>query len=262
VLECVVNVSEGRDEGALGALRAAAGDALLDFHADPHHHRSVFTLAGDGLEDAVRALAREAVTRLDLDAHQGVHPRIGVVDVVPFVPVAGSSMDEALAARGSFARWAGAELALPCFLYGPERSLPEIRRGAFESIAPDTGPPRPHRTAGASAVGARTVLIAYNLWLAAADVTTAKTIAASLRSRSVRALGLQVGEQAQVSCNLVEPMLVGPAEVYDRVAAVAAVTRAELVGLAPLEVVRAVPRTRWRELDLSEERTIESRLRR
>jgi glutamate formiminotransferase / 5-formyltetrahydrofolate cyclo-ligase len=263
VLECVVNVSEGRDPAVLDALADAAGGALLDVHADAHHHRSVFTLAGADavLEPAVRRLAAEAVGRLDLRRHQGAHPRIGVVDVVPFVPLEGSTIEAAVEARDRFAAWAAADLGVPCFLYGPEVALPEVRGSAFRSGPPDTGPAEPHPTAGAMAVGARHVLVAYNLWLApGVPVAEARRIAAGLRQPAVRALGLDLGGRAQVSCNLLDAATVGPAAIYDAVACEAAVERAELVGLAPAAVVDAVPAPRWAELDLEPGRTIEARL--
>jgi len=262
LLECVVNVSEGRDVPVLTAIRDAAGAAVLDVHHDPHHNRAVFTLAGTDVEMAARHLTEAAIAHLDLRRHEGVHPRFGVVDVVPYVPLEGSTMDEAIAARDRFATWAGAALALPCFLYGAERTLPEVRRRAFATLPPDTGPRSPHPSAGACAVGARPVLVAYNVWLGGSDLATAREIAATLRSADVRALGLQVGDAVQVSCNLLAPDIVGPAAVYDRVAAVAPVRRAELVGLAPLSVIRAVARDRWEQLDLGEDRTIEERVRR
>jgi len=263
VLECVVNVSEGRDGPLLAELATAAGDQLLDVHADPHHHRSVFTLAGQGgmVEEAAKRLARRAVGRIDLRRHHGVHPRIGVVDVVPFVPLAAATLADAVAARDRFSAWAAAELGVPCFRYGPEMPLPDIRRTAFRLLAPDTGPPEPHPTAGAMAVGARPVLVAYNVWLApGVPVEEARRVAATLRGPAVRALGLNVGGQAQVSCNLVEPTTVGPAAVYDAVVAEAAVERGELVGLLPAAVLGAVPPERWGELDLEPGRTIEARL--
>lgn len=264
MLECVVNVSEGRDRTVLAELAAAAGTALLDVHRDEHHHRSVFTLAStpdEALERAVRDLAKAAVALIDLRLHQGVHPRIGSVDVVPFVPLAGSTLADAMAARDRFASWAGTDLGVPCFRYGPDIGLPQIRRTAFHSRPPDTGPAEPHPTAGAIAVGARQVLVAYNLWLApGVAVADARRIAAGLRGPAVRALGLDVGGRAQVSCNLVDPAAVGPEAVYDAVAAQAPVERAELVGLLPAAVLEAVPPPRWAELDLEPGRSIEARL--
>jgi len=257
MLECVVNVSEGRDPDVLDELAAACGADLLDRHEDADHHRSVFTLVG---EEAPRALTRIAVARLDLTAHAGVHPRLGVVDVVPFVPLDGAGMDEAIAARDAFAAWAHDELALPCFRYGPERSLPEVRRRAFVDLDPDSGPARPHPTAGATCVGARPYLVAYNVWLAEPDLDRAREVAAAVRSPSVRALGLACGQRVQVSMNLVEPLVCGPAAAFDAVAALTAVAGAELVGLVPASVLAAVPPARYAELDLGPDRTIEARL--
>jgi glutamate formiminotransferase len=273
VLACVVNVSEGRDEAVVGALAAAAGGSLLDVHCDADHHRSVLTLAGHDVEEAARAVARTAVERIDLRAHRGAHPRLGSVDVVPFVPLdeAGSPahgaemLGPALEARGRFAEWAATALALPCFFYGPERTLPEVRRHAFATLAPDRGPGRPHPAAGACAVGARGPLVAYNVWLDSADVSPARAVARAVRSPAVRALGLAVGGRTQVSMNLVDPLRVGPLEVYDAVSRLAraagvTVVGAELVGLAPAAVVDAVPSGRLGELDLDRSRTIEARL--
>lgn len=260
MLECVINVSEGARDRVVDAIAAAGGRHLLDVHRDRHHNRSVLTLAGPGVEDAARAVAAAAVERIDLRQHHGVHPRLGAVDVVPFVPLAGSTMADALAARDAFAGWIAAELGVPAFAYGPERSLPDVRRHAFVDLPPDAGPPQPHPTAGAVAVGARGILIAYNLFLTTADVATARAIAAAIRSSSVRALGLDVGGVAQVSCNLVDPDATGPAAAYDLVAARAPVARAELVGLLPARVLERIEPARWAELDVGPSRTIEARL--
>jgi glutamate formiminotransferase len=259
MLECVVNVSEGADRAVLDAVAAAAGDALLDVHADRHHNRAVLTLAGPAVEEAARAVTVEAVRRIDLRLHVGVHPRLGAVDVVPFVPLAGASMVDALAARGRFAAWAGAELGIPCFFYGPERTLPDVRRHAFTALAPDTGPAVAHPTAGAICAGARPVLVAYNVWLAAGvGVAEARRVARAIRGPALRALGLDVGGRAQVSMNLVDPERTGPAEAYDAVAALVPVDHAELVGLLPASVLAAVPPERWAELDLSADKTLPS----
>jgi glutamate formiminotransferase len=260
LLECVVNVSEGRRTDVIDALAASADGALLDVHTDPDHHRSVFTLAGPSVEEAARALTAAAVAALDLRDHAGAHPRIGVVDVVPFVPLGTNDLSAALVARDRFAAWAGASLALPCFLYGPQRSLPEVRREAFGTLRPDTGPFAPHPTAGGCAVGARPLLVAYNVWLAEPDLARARAVATELRSPAIRALGLQVGSAVQVSMNLVAPDEVGPVAAYDAVAARVPVARAELVGLLPASVLAGVPHDRWSELDVSAERTLEARL--
>lgn len=262
MLECVVNISEGRRRAVIDALASVAGASLLDVHSDVHHHRTVLSLAGPDVELAARAVATEAVARIDLAHHTGAHPRLGAVDVVPFVALAGSTPADAVAARDHFADWAAAALGLPCFLYGPERPLPEVRRRAFAGLEPDVGPRLPHLTAGAACVGARPVLVAYNLWLAApaGDLVVARAIAAGLRSERVRALGLDLDGSAQVSLNLLDPYVFGPADAYDRVAALAPVQRAELVGLAPAAVLETVPADRWPELDLDPANTIERRL--
>jgi glutamate formiminotransferase len=277
-LECVVNVSEGRDEALLAALSASAGPALLDLHRDPHHHRAVLTLAGapDDVATAARSLATATVSLLDLRTHEGVHPRLGVLDVVPFVPYepggpAPTDLTTAVAHRDDFAQWLTDELGVPSFLYGPlpggrTRSLPDIRRRAFApdaGLTPDFGPTRPDPRTGATAVGARRVLVAYNVWVSSLEV--ARLIAPQVRGPNVRALALAVGDLAQVSCNLLEPEAFGPAHVYDAVTALAAeaggaVEGAELVGLLPEVVLAAVPAARRSELGLSAEATVESRL--
>jgi len=273
LLECVVNVSEGLDKKVISEMARVAGPGLLDVHSDAYHHRSVLTLAGptDVVTESARAVATAAAA-IDLTGHTGVHPRFGALDVVPFVDlvpdrhhggrVADGCLGRALEARDAFAQWAAQHLGLPCFLYGPERTLPEVRRGAWSTLRPDMGPTGPHPNAGAVAVGARPVLVAYNLWLAGDDLEHGRRLAASIRSPHVRALGLGVGARVQVSCNLIAPWRVGPGAVFDAVASQAAVERAELVGLVPLSVLEAEPRHRWDELGLSPSATIEARLER
>ncbi|HYF45243.1 MAG TPA: hypothetical protein VD926_03470, partial [Acidimicrobiales bacterium] len=142
MLECVVNVSEGRDPEVLTALAEAAGDDLLDVHVDPHHHRAVLTTVG---EAAARRLAEVAVARIDLRDHDGVHPRLGAIDVVPFVALEGSSEEEACFARDDFAEWVAEALDVPAFAYGGDApTLPEVRQRAFSGLDPVAGPSRPH----------------------------------------------------------------------------------------------------------------------
>jgi glutamate formiminotransferase / 5-formyltetrahydrofolate cyclo-ligase len=257
LLECVVNISEGSRPPVVTTIASSAGGSLLDVHSDVHHNRSVLTLVG---EEAPRAVARAAVAAIDLRRHQGAHPRLGVVDVVPFVPLAGSTLVDAVAARDRFLEWLAAELAVPGFAYGPERTLPDVRRLAFAELPPDRGPSQPHPSAGATAVGARPVLVAWNVWLADPDLALAQRIARDIRGPQLRALGLQVGRRVQVSMNLVAPDELGPAEAWDLVAERAAVAGAELVGLTPRSVLERIDPARWAELDLAEDRTIESRL--
>jgi glutamate formiminotransferase len=280
LMECVVNVSEGRDEAVLRQLADAAASTLVDLHRDPDHNRSVLTLAGrpDVVADAARALARAAVDLIDLRRHEGVHPRVGAIDVVPFVPfVLGDlpprDLTAAVELRDKFADWLAAELDVPAFLYGPlpgggTRSLPDLRRLAFAprregGLQPDFGPRAPHCSAGATAVGARTVLVAYNVWVSSLE--TARAVAPRLRNDHVRVLALAVGERAQVSCNLVDPALYGPARLYDAVTelvqeAGGSVEGAELVGLIPSAVLAKISPVRYEELGLSPDTTIESRL--
>lgn len=257
MLECVVNVSEGANTAVLDALRVAVGPDLLDVHSDVHHNRSVFTLVG---ENAPRALTTASLRLLSLEQHSGVHPRLGIVDVVPFVPLAGSTMDDALLARKRFAEWAADELGVPSFLYGPERSLPSVRKDAWKTLFPHIGPQQPHPTAGALCVGAREPLIAYNVWLQGVSLSDTRDIAARVRTEHIRTLGLQVGDFTQVSVNLVSPEIANPIHVVDAVKLHANVHHCELVGLLPDNVLRMIPQSRWEELDLSEERTIEWRL--
>ena len=257
MLECVINISEGRDLDVIAAISHAAGADLLDVHTDPDHHRSVLTMVG---EDAPRAVTAEAVARIDLRTHHGVHPRIGSVDVVPFVPLGTATLEDAMAARDRFGQWAAETLALPGFAYGPDRTLPSVRKHAFADLAPTWGPPTPHPSAGSVAVGARPVLVAYNVWLADPDLGLAQRIARELRSPSLRTLGLAVGSRVQVSMNLVDPYAIGPAEATDAVAAIGTVAGCELVGLIPHAVLEVIPHHRWAALDLTASRTIEARL--
>jgi glutamate formiminotransferase len=262
VLECVVNISEGLRAEVVAAVAAACGPALLDVHSDPDHNRSVLTLAGSAGEvaDAALALARAAVEWIDMSVHSGVHPRLGAVDVVPFVPLDDTGPD-GLRAAGEVARaWAervAAELAVPVFLYGTAdpkgRSLPDVRRTAFRERRPDFGPAEPHPTAGAVAVGARPILVALNCELATggggggldADLAVARAIARAVRERDgglpgVRALGFALASKgrAQVSMNLVDLTATGVEAACTAVRRAAAehgteVTAVELVGLLP-----------------------------
>lgn len=271
MIECVANVSEGRDSALIGQLARVCAPDLLDVHSDADHHRSVFTVTG---EDAVRRLTVEALDILDIRRHRGVHPRLGVVDVVPFVPLFDSTMNDALDARQTFAEWAAGALDIPCFLYGDphgslstRRSLPEIRKQAWETLAPDLGPRGPHPTAGAICVGARMPLVAYNIWMSDSSGGDAvRRIASTMRSPQVRALALETGNSYQVSMNLVSPDVVGPADVFATALSAtrgtpARIERCELVGLIPQSVLDRTARSDWSTLDLAEDRTIEYRLR-
>lgn len=260
MLTAPVNLSEAR-RALVDEIGTRAGRSLLDIHSDSDHNRSVITLGGENTEDAVRAIAAEAVATLDLTAHSGAHPRLGVVDVVPFVPFGTDDLSAAVAARDAFASWVAAELEVPVFIYGPERSLPDIRRRAFDGMAPDFGPATPHPSAGAISAGARGPMLAWNVWLDSGDATLAKAIASTVRKLpGVRSLALDLAGRHQVSCNLIDPTSTPPQVVYDEIAARATVERCELVGLLPDSVLRLVPENRWTQLDLSVEQTLEYRL--
>ena len=258
MLECVINISEGRNTAVLRALGDAVGDALLDIHTDPDHNRTVFTLVG---HDAPRVLTRTALEMLSLENHEGAHPRLGVVDVVPFVPLFDSTMEDAIRARDAFAVWVADELQMPVFLYGPQRSLPDIRRHAWKTLLPDVGPRSPHARGGAICVGARPPLVAWNMWLEGVNIEQTRTIATAVRTNEIRTLGLQVGEFTQVSCNLIAPDVYGPDVAYDKVAAIVPIERCELVGLIPQSSLQKISPDRWEALDVDETKTIEWRLR-
>lgn len=279
MLECVPNVSEGRDGGILGVLARACGPSLLDLHRDTDHHRSVLTLAGPGrgdAADAIRALADAVAGHLDQSTHVGVHPRLGALDVVPFVALAGTGPEQAVTAAREFASWWAERHSVPVFCYDaadPEaRTLPATRRDAFTARAPDFGPAAPHPRLGATAVGARPPLVALNCVLDTDDVTVARRIARRIRERDgglpgVRALGLELATvgRAQVSMNLVAPELTGM-EVASRAVQTAAraegrdVEGVELVGLAPRAVMRACSREFLTWSGIDPQATIEDRL--
>ena len=217
-LSSAVNVSEGRRTEVIDALAGAAASQaqVLDVYPDADHNRTVVTALRAGARRwSMRSssLSAVAVSQIDLTTHEGVHPRLGAVDVVPFTPRPDASMQDADRAAHACAARLWAELAIPCFLYEssaatPERAaLPRIRRSAFLSLAPDVGGPEPHPTAGASVVGARGPLVAFNVNLASEDLTLARSIAAQIRSPSVRALGLPLAARSrvQVSMNLTRP---------------------------------------------------------
>lgn len=262
MLECVINVSEGRDQSLIHRIAGGSDPAILDIHSDPDHNRSVFTIVGT---TCPRAVTHRAVEMLDISRHAGVHPRLGVVDVVPFIALDGSTDVDALTARDEFAQWASGQLSLPVFLYGPERTLPEIRRDAWKSLLPDCGPRAPHPTAGAVCVGVRPPLIAYNVFLATSDMTVARAIATRVRRPGLRTLAFEVAGLAQISMNIVDVENVSVSDAFDAVAVEARsshtdVERAELVGLIPQRQLEQIDEARWHQLDIGPDKTIESRL--
>ncbi len=269
MLECVANLSvPSRDEAVL--LGAFAGESLRDLHHDDDHARAVLTLIGPpvSLEADLRRMARVAAARLDLTGHVGVHPRLGALDVVPFVSLE-DDLAAAVRARDAAATWFATALGVPVFLYGPladgsVRTLPEVRRHAFTALVPDLGPGRPHPRLGASALGARGILVAWNLRLRDTTLDEARAVARSLRGPHVRALAFALRAGPQISCNLLDPLAVGPSEVYDAVSArlgEARIVDCELVGLAPRGLLERTDPARRARLGLSEAATIETRVR-
>ena len=265
LVECVPNFSEGRNAATIDALRRALssvpGVRLLDVQADAAHNRSVFTFVAppDASVEAVLAAMRVATERIDVSRHSGEHPRMGATDVVPFVPVRDATMDDCVALARRLAERAAAELRIPIYLYAkaatrPERErLPDIRKGEFEGLRerlgkdpaadPDFGPQRIHPTAGATAIGARPFLVAFNIYLDTRDVAIAKEIAKQIRTSSgglpaLQASGFEVGGKAQVSMNLLDIDVTSPATVFT---AVESAARQRGVGILKSEVVGLIP---------------------
>ena len=269
IIEAVPNFSEGRRRNVIDELAAAvrtSGAQLLDRTSDAHHNRTVLTVAGppqqvlQGLFNAVEV----AAARIDLRRHRGVHPRLGAADVVPLVPIRNTLLaDCALLAR-QLGRRIGDELDLPVYLYGEaaarveRRNLADVRRGEYEALVreihlpqrlPDFGPARAG-PAGAVVVGARPLLIAFNVFLRSSELSVARTIARRIRERdgglpAVRALGLLVDGQAQVSMNLVDYRVTTPHAAVNAIRRQAArhaiaLDRSELIGLIPQDALPGI----------------------
>jgi glutamate formiminotransferase / 5-formyltetrahydrofolate cyclo-ligase len=266
LVECIPNVSEGRRPEIVAAIadaiRAVPGVRLLDVSSDPSHNRSVFTLVGDagGIESAVLALFERALAAIDLRGHKGEHPRLGAVDVVPFVPIEGVTMADCVALAKRVGAGVAERFQLPVYLYeeastNPARkNLEDIRRGEFEGLAakmtalewqPDFGPSAPHPSAGATVIGARMPLIAYNINLATDRLDVAKKIAAGIRHSSggfrfVKAAGFSLDDRGivQVSMNLTNHEKTPIFRVFEAVKREAerygvSVLESEIIGLVP-----------------------------
>jgi glutamate formiminotransferase/glutamate formiminotransferase/formiminotetrahydrofolate cyclodeaminase len=292
LLEAIPNVSEGRDTGRLERLATAitrSGAALLDRTADPSHHRAVFTLAGDRatVERAAVALATAAAAEIDLRAHAGVHPRIGALDVLPFVPLGAATMDQAIATAHTVAHTIGETLGVPVFLYEAasrpphRRSLESVRRGGLAGLAarldepawrPDYGPGSLHPTAGAVAVGARGPLVAWNLVLDRPDLALARHIARTIRTSNgglpcLKALGLPLAHtgQVQVSMNLTDYRTTSMADVFravlaESIAAGADLADSEIIGLVPRAALEELARAAPEVADRHRDQVLEDRL--
>ncbi len=270
LIESVPNISEGRRpevvSAVVEAVKRARGVRLLDVQSDGDHNRSVLTLVGDAaaLTEAMLALFEAATARIDLRSHGGAHPRMGAVDVVPFIPIAGANMADCVA----LAREVGAQVAgrfgIPVFLYEEaataphRRNLEDVRRGQFEGLTekmkdplwtPDFGPASPHASAGAAAIGARMPLIAYNINLGTADLDIAKRIAKAIRHSSggyrfAKAMGVMLEDRrtAQVSINMTDFKKTPLHRVFETVRSEAErfgvpVVGSEIVGLVPSEAL-------------------------
>jgi glutamate formiminotransferase / 5-formyltetrahydrofolate cyclo-ligase len=293
IIECVPNVSEGRNRDAIDAMasavRAAPGVRLLDVSSDGSHNRSVLTFVGGApaVKAAVLALFREAVARIDLRAHRGEHPRMGAVDVVPFIPVQGSSLDECVALSRDVGEAIASEFGVPVYLYEESasaehrRNLAEVRKGQFEGFAekmkdprwgPDFGPAVPHPTAGAVAVGARPFLVAYNINLATRDLSIADRIAKAIRHlsggfRYVKAMGVDLADRGlvQVSINMTNFRKTPLHRVFECVRSEAqrygvTIVGSEIVGLAPADALYAAAEHYLRLERFTPEQVLETKL--
>jgi glutamate formiminotransferase len=273
IIECVPNISEGRDKKKIDRIVAAltkVEDArLLDVCIDPDHNRTVLTFIGrpEDVEKGAAAVCDRALDLIDMRQHSGVHPRIGAVDVVPFVPLKGASMKNAVDVAHRFGRAFGERNKIPVYFYGEaafdpqRRELPNVRKGEYEALRthfedprwiPDAGPARFNPRGGAAAVGAREPLIAFNINLATHDVHAAKEIASSIRESGgglpyVRAMGVALKSRdiVQVSMNLINYKVTSLKKVFDTVKEKATsngihIVESELVGLLPEEALENV----------------------
>jgi glutamate formiminotransferase len=292
LVECVPNVSEGRRADVIAALAhaiAGPGVRVLDQSSDPSHNRTVFTFAGEPapMHQAVLRLFASAIAHIDLRAHAGVHPRVGAVDVVPFVPLEGTTMVTCVDLARSTAALVAQQYGVPIYLYEDaavqehRRNLADIRRGGFEGLAarmgqaewrPDFGGPEPHPTAGMSVMGARPILIAYNVNLASDRLDVAKRIAKAIRASSggfshVKAMGVMLEHRglAQVSMNLTDYRHTSMTTVFDAVEREArvdevSVLESEIVGLVPADALPPDPITRLKLSPADVDKVIEVRL--
>ena len=291
IIECVPNVSEGRRldvvDRLAAVISATPGVRLLDRTSDPDHNRSVFTFAGDpdAVERAALSLIDATYLAVDMRGHRGAHPRLGAVDVVPFVPLAGVTMDECVAIARRVGAAVAAKHGVPVFYYAnaatrPERTrLPDIRKPEYEGLAayletthvPDAGPRMLHPSAGAIVIGARPPLIAFNIELDTTDLGIAQRIAKEIRESSgglpaVQAKGFMLSDppRAQVSMNLLDHTVTSLPRVWQEVETRAAaagvrVLRGELIGLLPLDAALAAAGAALKLDGFSRDRVIEAR---
>jgi len=292
VIECVPNISEGRDANRIKTIAGVIerpGARLLDLSSDPNHNRTVITYAGEpqAVAEAAFDVARAAIAGIDLTHHQGEHPRMGAVAVIPFIPVAGVTMAECCEIAVQVGKRIGEKLNVPVYLYAESasvpqrRKLPTIREGEFEGFAekikdpawqPDFGPAERHPTAGCVAVGARSFLVAFNVDLDTSDVKIASRIAKSIRESSgglmnVQAKGifLEDKQRAQVSMNILNFATTPLYRVFELVRMEAerygvGIVESELIGLAPAQVFMDVASYYLQLPGLSRDALVETRI--
>ena len=293
LIECVPNFSEGKRQDVIEAVaasvRAVEGVRLLDVSSNPDHNRTVLTFVGhpDNVAEAAFACTAEAVRLIDMEQHKGEHPRIGAMDVVPFVPVTGMTLEEAVELAKQVGERIARELNVPVYLYAaaattPTRKrLPDVRQGQYEGLKesistperkPDFGEARTHPTAGATAVGARPPLIAFNVNLGTTNLQIAKDIAKGLRESSgglmnVQAMGVDLAAQdmVQVSMNLLDYTKTPIHRAYELVRVEAErhgvpVVGSEIIGLVPLDALMGAADFYLRLTDFSRSQVLEARL--
>ena len=294
VVECVPNFSEGRRKEVVDAIAksitSVPGVRLLDTEMDSNHNRCVITFIGDrsAVAEAAFQGAKSAVALIDMNNHRGEHPRVGALDVLPFVPISGVTMDECVAIARSVGKRIAEELRVPVYLYEAaatrpdRRSLPDVRRGEYEGLKvaietdpdrkPDFGPARLHPTAGACIVGARPVLIAWNVNLGTKDVGVAKRIAKAIRESdgglpAVRAKGFELRDRGlvQVSMNMIDYHRTSLVQAFEAIRDLATkehvdIVESEIVGLVPLDAILAGATQYFKLARFHREQILETRL--
>lgn len=292
LLECVPNISEGRDQRKISRIaeevKNVKGAKLLDVSSDKDHNRSVLTFIGEptAVKEAAFLMALKAIDLIDMREHRGAHPRLGAVDVVPFVPIQGVEMEEAIRIAREFGKGLG-EKGIPIFFYeeaatSPERrNLPSIREGEYEGLKekskspkwkPDEGPESFNAKSGATVVGARLPLVAFNINLKTQDLSLAKEIAKKVRFKDggfphVRAMGIDLKEKGmvQVSMNLTNYRVTGIPEVFEFIREEALkrgveIAGSEIVGLIPLRVLEGIAQSYLKYPNFSIRQVIEQRI--
>lgn len=293
LVECVPNFSEGQRPEVISAIidqaRAVPGVKVLDYSSDPDHNRTVLTFVGEpqAAKEAAFACCAKAAELIDMEKHKGGHPRIGATDVIPFIPVAGVSMEECITLAHELGKEIAEKLSIPVYFYEAAakrphmKALPDVRKGEYEGLkeaiktserAPDEGPQTMHPKAGATVVGARPFLVAFNINLATSDVSIAKKIAQTIRAAkggyvNCRAIGLMLDDRgiAQVSINMTDYTSTPLHRVFETVKSEAArygvnVTGSEVIGLTPMQALIDAASFYLRIDDFKRDQVLEARL--